>query len=239
MLTAQELAETPKHIGLILDGKLSTEEDFAFYAEGLRRYMRLVANAWGVPVPGVAYYTPATFIPASEGAAIIGVDDDGHDDTAGFHTALGNMPYGLVDLRQSSNVCRTAAHEFAELALNPFLDRWRKDAHGTEHALELCDAVQRDEFAFDVELFGRQRSVSMSNFLLPAWFTPGAPGPYDYLGRLTRPFEIGMGGYGIVRRDGIVDYIASTMDAHRLAADKVARLKHSRTRRIVTGSPAL
>jgi hypothetical protein len=40
----------------------------------------------------------------------------------------------------------------------------------------------------------------VSNFVLPAYFNPWAPGPYDHVGVLKKPFSLDKGGYAVLER---------------------------------------
>jgi hypothetical protein len=69
------------------------------------------------------------------------------------------------------------SHELCETAGDPGANRWADDGKKTEHALELCDAVEA--FSYPISIGGTQ--VYVSNFLLPAFFVPNALGPYDWM----------------------------------------------------------
>jgi hypothetical protein len=98
----------------------------------------------------------------------------------------------------ADSVSSALSHELLEAAGDPFVNAWRDDGRGAEWAQELCDAVQESGYT--------QAGIAVSNFVLPAFFAPGAAGPYDYLGTLGRPavfapLETAGGGYQI-RRTG-------------------------------------
>ena len=66
-------------------------------------------------------------------------------------------------------------------------------------AMEVCDPVE-DE-AYEVHVGGR--AVSVSNFVLPAWFDSQSTGePVDLLGSLSAPFTLTKGGYAVKYIDG-------------------------------------
>ncbi len=70
------------------------------------------------------------------------------------------------------------SHELCETAGDPGANRWADDGKKTEHALELCDAVEA--FSYAVTAADGTR-VYVSNFVLPAFFVPNAAGPYDWM----------------------------------------------------------
>jgi hypothetical protein len=51
-------------------------------------------------------------------------------------------------------------------------------------------------------------TVGLSDYILPAWSDPQATvGPYNFLNTLTRPFQLAMGGYVILMRNGTMSYV--------------------------------
>lgn len=203
----------PAHLAIVLSSDLATDRDVAFWVEAVRLQLREhAAPAWGLPPPGVFVYSPDTFVPAKEGAVIALVSDDGNDDAAGVHGALGNVPYGLVDLKQSTLPERTLSHEALELWANAALDRWAPGPGGLEYALELCDPCQRDDYLIGVTMFGEERAVEVSDFVTPMWFGMGPvsfPGGCTYKGRIDTPFNLSPGGYAIARdQQGRIRYLS-------------------------------
>jgi hypothetical protein len=71
-----------------------------------------------------------------------------------------------------------ASHEILETAGDQGANLFANDTKGLLHALEMCDAVE-------VQTYGKTCKdgtvVQVSNWLLRAWFMPGAPGGYDYM----------------------------------------------------------
>lgn len=145
-----------------------------------------------------------------------------------YHDVLGNgVPYGVESLAACStldDVSRAISHELCETAGDVACNAWRDDGHGTEWAQELCDAVESWGYAID--------GVQVSDFVLPAFFFPGAPGPYHYLAAtgampdLAGPLLTGVGGYQIRRAyGGPVSDVWGTVAPARLA-----RKRHSSSR---------
>jgi hypothetical protein len=71
-----------------------------------------------------------------------------------------------------------ASHEILETAGDEGANQFANDNKGLLHALEMCDAVE-------VQTYGKTCKdgtvVEVSNWLLRAWFAPGAAGPYEYM----------------------------------------------------------
>lgn len=70
------------------------------------------------------------------------------------------------------------SHEILETAGDEGANQYADDNHGLLHALELCDAVEIQTYAKTCK---NGTAVQVSNWLLRAWFIPGAPSPYEYM----------------------------------------------------------
>ncbi len=106
------------------------------------------------------------------------------------------------------------SHEIIETVGDPECDLWVDDGQGNEWAAELCDAVESNNYTID--LGDGQSPIRVSDFLLPNFFAPNAPAPYNFLsaipsGRVTSPsvtgspsapFATASGGYQIKRSSG-------------------------------------
>lgn len=127
-------------------------------------------------------------------------------------------------------------HELAETAGDAGCNVWADGADGSEYAHELCDAVEAQTYAID--------AVAVSNFVLPAFFVPGAAGPYDFMSAGLLPGAVGpakplataSGGYQIVRSAGTGEHqvqALATADAHRFSrrAEKRRRPDSRQSRR--------
>lgn len=74
------------------------------------------------------------------------------------------------------------SHELCETAGDPGCNRWADRGDGTEVAVEECDAVESQ--TYDVGAGGSPPAtvgVHVSNFVLRAFWQPGAPGPYEFM----------------------------------------------------------
>jgi hypothetical protein len=121
----------------------------------------------------------------------------------GYHATTPNgRPYARVFvgtildnggdvLSKNLSVSVTMSHEVLEAARDPYANFWADNLDdGRQYALELCDPTEGDAYPID--------GVLVSNFVGPRWFSLG-PGPYDYMGKLSRPFSMTPGGYLIAR----------------------------------------
>jgi hypothetical protein len=106
----------------------------------------------------------------------------------------GDVPVAFLALSTCStlgDVSVAISHECCETAGDWSCNFWADDGTGTEWALELCDAVESNAYVV--------QGVPVSDFLLPAFFAPAAPGPYSYTGAARAPFQTAPGGYQITR----------------------------------------
>lgn len=83
------------------------------------------------------------------------------------------------DLYGPNGVSVDASHEVLEDAGNPGCNAAVDDGKGQLHERERCDAVETQTYTITLEndLVG----VSVSNFLLDAWQTPGSRGPFTFM----------------------------------------------------------
>lgn len=171
------------------------DSDLAFFAEAMRIQAVEFCAAYGLPPPGVQFYSRDAAFTSAEAFVLSAVDDDGNPGTAGYHTMLAGVPLALFEARGWSG-SMVASHEMLETIANPALDRW---ISGWWY--EVCDPVEAAGYGQKVELFGESRTITLSNYVLPAFWHPNSPGPWDRLGILTGPLTVAPGGYA-VKQDG-------------------------------------
>jgi hypothetical protein len=146
-----------------------------------------------------------------------------------YHDIHGNgVPFALCavttcnTLLGPDGVSVDASHEILETAGDEGANQFANDGHGTLHAVEMCDAVE-------IQTYGKTCAdgtvVQVSNWLLRAWFNPGAPAPYDYMsfaklpGAVTPPGPLqtapGHGGnYQIVAKMGAESQVFGLAATH-------------------------
>jgi hypothetical protein len=102
--------------------------------------------------------------------------------------------YVKATLDNKDKVSTTACHELCETLIDPGINLWAIGTRGLVWAYEVCDAVEEEEFVLD--------GVYMSDFVYPAYFEafrkPRST-QFDYLNKVTRPFQLLKGGYGEIR----------------------------------------
>jgi hypothetical protein len=173
------------------------DSEITFHVEAARKVLPLLCRAWGIPQPGIGFFSQGVELPAREAAICSAVDSDGNIGSLGYHTALAGLPLFVYEASYGAWVM---IHEL-EFLVNPQLLLWDAAPDGRLFWRECFDGTQDEYFPVDVELFGERREILAPNFTFPAWH--GLPNPdgssrLDYMGTRSRPFEIAPGGYATV-----------------------------------------
>ena len=156
--------------------------------------------------------------PSSWDWEILVVDNPDVADALGYHDVTpGGKPYGkvFIDVCQEYGVpwISVLSHEVLELVGDPGANQWAHDLTGKLWAFEMCDAVQDHLYTIN--------GTKVSDFVLPNFFIPGSPPPYDYLQVLTRPFTINQG-YSIVSQITSVSQIFGFFKAEKKHASIIS-----------------
>jgi len=124
----------------------------------------------------------------------------------GYHALAGmnGLPQAKVFVKSTidigDKVTVTASHELAEMMVDPAINLWSEGPRGAFYAYETCDAVEDEEFSID--------GIAMSDFVYPSYFElfrkPDSV-QFDYLKRVTKPFQILKGGYSVIRTGQTVE----------------------------------
>ncbi len=175
--------------------------DIQFAVEALRKELPDFCACWGLPVPGVQFFSREVELTAKEAMIVSAVDSDGKASTVGYHTTVAGLPLFIWEPQLGVWVFM---HEAYETIVNPYLDRWQLGPDGREWWIEACDGTQGDSYPVDVEVMGNFSSVMAANWLAPAfWGLPNADGSQriDKMG-VCSPFKVRPGGYSMVRAPG-------------------------------------
>lgn len=155
--------------------------------------------AWGSGAHLVEVPPDGTPPPGSWWLVIL--DDSDQAGALGYHdlTAEG-LPLGKVfagsDLQYGYQWTVTCSHELLEILADPDINLTVQIGSQEFVAYEVCDAVEADGYGYSIG------DVLVSDFVTPAWFMPGYPGPYDYAGVCSQPLTLLPGGYIGVWRPG-------------------------------------
>ncbi|MFB7907691.1 hypothetical protein ACFC1T_14765 [Kitasatospora sp. NPDC056076] len=155
------------------------------------------------------------------------LDNSDQAGALGYHDLTANfLPIGKVfaatDKQYGENWTVTISHELLEIIGDPDIDQVVFDQptanKGTLYAMEVCDACQDENFAYDIA------GVKVSDFVHPAWFQSARPAngtQFDHGNAIKQPLELLPGGY-----IGIFDVSAGTGWTQKTASLSVAY--HSR-----------
>lgn len=171
-------------------------------AAALEINARHLASAWDIEPVAVDVWSERKPLPPDHWPIYFVDETTENPGALAVHYVDGGRPVGRVYVGRSSGLAsgrrsleELASHELLEMRLNPYLRNWRPMPFrpGMQVAFEDADPVQ-DHYI--VEHGGV--SWRVANFITPAWFDEGAEGPYDHLGTLSRPGEVGPEGYVIL-----------------------------------------
>lgn len=115
-----------------------------------------------------------------------------------YHDINGQgVPFALCAVTTCANllgpngVSVDVSHEILETAGDEGANLFANDEHGRLHAFEMCDAVE-------VQTYGKVCKdgtvVQVSNWLMRAWFIPGAHGPYEHMSAAKLPGAVAPSG---------------------------------------------
>lgn len=147
--------------------------------------------------------------PESDGYPIVIMDDPDQAGALGYHT---ETPDGKVwgrvftkpviqgkgtMLDGSLSVSAVLSHEVIEAYCDPNVNLWADRGDGIMVAYEACDPVENDTYAVTTK---SGVNVSVSNFVLPAWFDSQTPGgtKLDFMAKLSSPYTMSHGGYMVL-----------------------------------------
>lgn len=185
----------------VVNGSKADDRDLAYFCEAVNRQVIDAAAQWDVPTNIMVFHSSADNLPQSNARIIEIVDDMDLPGASGYHANRFGLPFGKC--LNGPGLSVTLSHEGLEMLVDPFCNEWRAlGGAGEPHrrvALEIADPVQADTYGIAATLFGETRDVEVSNYVLPKWFDPVAPGNFDVLGKLSAPFALASGGYMIVR----------------------------------------
>jgi len=207
-------------IALINQSTVLTDAHVEEACRAFRRQLShdLKVSPWG-ETANLRFYGASSKIPAAAWQCVI-LDDTDQAGALGYHdlTASGQplaKVFARTDQQAGLSWTVTASHELLETTIDALINDFKllQDRYGrlVAFAVEVGDPVEADDLGYEID------GVKLSNFVFPAWFTPGQPGPYDWLGRCNQPLQILPGGYQLVLEIGSAQWqslYAAEMSAH-------------------------
>jgi hypothetical protein len=151
-----------------------------------------------VPIWGYPARLYVTNKPKLDEWQVVFLDDADAADALGYHDITKNgQPISKVFVKDTiaagEKVSVTTSHELMEMMIDPGAQLWAQNSDGMLYAYEMCDAVEGEVYAID--------GIAVSDFVYPSFFEPWhAPNSvqFDYLKRVTRPYQTLPKGYQIV-----------------------------------------
>lgn len=208
------------HIGIVNASSVLADGDVSWMVRACDLQARDFAKDWELSPWPVIFYKKIEDLPnATEVRPIVLTDGSPAFKELGYHSyfSAGDYIYGRVFAKtilengggilggKDVNISDVLSHEVLEMRGNPFLLDFALGPPlptGRYYAKEACDAVQRDLYTVKPKLlWGTSKDVSVSNYLLPSWWSNKIPGPFDKLGNLPAPFMLNDGGYAILKDD--------------------------------------
>jgi hypothetical protein len=134
--------------------------------------------------------------------AILFVDDADVANALGYHDLTPDgLPLSKVFVRTTTQageiVSVTVCHELCEMLVDPAVNLCSTGPKNLLYAYETCDPVEEETFTIG--------GVLMSDFVYPSWFEdfhkPNST-QFDYLKKVSKPFQILHGGYMPVFKNG-------------------------------------
>ena len=179
-------------VSIFNDSTLLADADVERAAAALQRQVsEHFAPAWGVGA--TLSFVPKGQAPTPGSWWLVVLDSADQAGVLGYHDATPDgLPMGKVfaktDLDNHLSWSVTLSHELLEMLADPGVNlaSFIQDSPktGKLYAYEVCDPVEDDQFGYAVD------GVSVSNFVLPAYFEPHAKataGQFDFGGHLTAP----------------------------------------------------
>jgi hypothetical protein len=160
----------------------------------LQKFANQVSSWWGHPVTLVFGDAPSP-----NTWQIRCVDDSDQAGALGYHDFTPDgKPIAYIflktDRENGYSETVTLTHELAEMIGDPWISQAFQTGNTRFYAQELGDPVEADELGYTVT-GPNGVSILCSDWVLPGWFIPGHPGPYDHLGHITKPLQVLPGGY--------------------------------------------
>lgn len=180
------------HIGLVSESDLVTTDDVAQVSAAVQRQvLQDFAPEWDVSAT-VDTFAKLSSVPIGTWPIVIR-DDIGVNGQGSHRDRLGR-PFALV--ASSENWPLSVSHEALEMLADPFGARLKSassvaESQGiVEYLVEVCDPCQHRNDGYDVN------GIRLSNFATPDYYDPlSASTRYDFVGKLTQPLDVLVGGY--------------------------------------------
>jgi hypothetical protein len=166
------------------------------WVPAFNKYVGLVRRWWPRAVNIV--WSPVSREPQNAWKVVI-ADHSDQAGALGYHDFTPNgrpisYAFAADDIDMGYSVPVTITHEIAEMIADPWIADAIQVSDKYFYAKEICDPVEAENLAFEVEVEGYD-PVLCSDFVLPNWFIPGSKGLFDHMKHVTEPLQILPEGY--------------------------------------------
>lgn len=188
-------------VALTNESTVATDAELDVIARAVTHQVRYhFAPAWGQNATVVSI--PKGQMPPAADVLIHVKDTSDQPGALGYHddtTIPEAFVFAKTDLQYGAKLSVTISHEIVELLADPDCQKGEQDPNtGYWYALETGDPVEADSDGYTVtvkDAAGVSHDVTVSDFILPAWYKHGSLGPYDHAHLLSKPFQVRPGGY--------------------------------------------
>jgi hypothetical protein len=162
----------------------------------------------------------------------------------GWHADNDKAPYSIVTVQPvilaGLSLGQVISHELLELLADPTCTTyepsfWPPNSTAPARiAYEVCDPVEDQAYTIQNE---DGTVATVSNFVLPSWFYPTTPGPWDFLKQLTGPLTRTPAGYFQWSRFGLnwtADFSPAHIRSIRVNSKRLDRRKWPLPQQIAT-----
>lgn len=189
------------NVALVNQSTVVDDPELDVIARGVYHQVRYhFGPAWGRSATVMAI--PKGQTPPPSSILVYVRDTSDQQGALGYHsdsTVAEGFVFAKTDQQYGALLSVTVSHEVLELLADPDCQRAEQDLRtGYFYALEVGDPVEADGDGYVVKIrdaVGTQHSVTVSDFILPAWYKVGSVGPWDHCGLLSKPFQVRAGGY--------------------------------------------
>jgi hypothetical protein len=151
-------------------------------------------SVWGIGDATMTFLTKDER-PATDSWWLVFLDDSYQASALAYHDLTDSgLPLSKVFVKaaqaDNSILSIRASHELCEMAVDPWLNRAHQDQDGVFWAVEVCDPVEDDQYAYNIG------DVLVSDFVTPEWFAiDNSHGAVDFKRYANGSFEVLRGGY--------------------------------------------
>jgi hypothetical protein len=193
------------HIYCVNHSTVLADNEIEACLPAFNTYIRHVKNFW--PCPAFLYFVTPDNLPADVWTIVV-ADDSDQAGALGYHDySPSGKPISYVfaktDKEYGYSWTVTLTHELAEMMADPYISTAIQVTNDSFYAQEIGDPVEDDSLGYKIRAKDTTTDVLVSDFVTPAWFIPGHPGPvYDHARHCNAPLQLLPGGYMSIFKSG-------------------------------------